>query len=213
MPRNSMGRRQILQQAGAAGAAWLTRMRAKGADAELRIAGQAVELQIGAVSAHTIRITALPLQSGAIPPLPDDGALLPQTWRPTRLRGAQTMKFGAIQVKFSPDPLSFAIAASGAPTQSLRIDSDTGAVSFQTDGAPLLGLGEGGPQFDRRGSVDRMRSGQGGYQLRTHGGRVPIPWIIGAGGWALFFHHPEGAFDLSARNAACSPQIRPLLCP
>ena len=205
MPRNSMGRRQILQQAGAAGAAWLTRMRAKGADAELRIAGQAVELQIGAVSAHTIRITALPLQSGAIPPLPDDGALLPQTWRPTRLRGAQTMKFGAIQVKFSPDPLSFAIAASGAPTQSLRIDSDTGAVSFQTDGAPLFGLGEGGPQFDRRGSVDRMRSGQGGYQLRTHGGRVPIPWIIGAGGWALFFHRPEGVFDLSGEECRVQP--------
>ena len=74
-----------------------------------------------------------------------------------------------------------------------------------TGGAPLFGLGEGGPQFDRRGSVDRMRSGQGGYQLRTHGGRVPIPWIIGAGGWAIFFHCPEGAFDFSGEECRLQP--------
>jgi alpha-glucosidase/alpha-D-xyloside xylohydrolase len=180
-------------------------MAARGADENLRVAGRSVELQIATVSAHTIRITAQPLQSSATPPLPDDGALLPQNWRPVRLHGPQTMKFGAIQVKFSPNPLNFAIAASGAPVQHLRIDSETGAVSFQTGDAPLLGLGEGGPQFDRRGSADRMRSGQGGYQLRTHGGRVPIPWIIGAGGWALFIHHPEAAFDFSGEESRLQP--------
>ena len=43
---------------------------------------------------------------------------------------------------------------------------------------PLLGLGEGGPQFDRKGSIDEMRNGQEGYRLRTHGGRVPIQWMV-----------------------------------
>jgi alpha-glucosidase (family GH31 glycosyl hydrolase) len=42
-----------------------------------------------------------------------------------------------------------------------------------------------------------MRSGQGGYRLATHGGRVPVPWIVGASGWAIFVHQPFGAFDLS----------------
>jgi hypothetical protein len=45
--------------------------------------------------------------------------------------------------------------------------------------------------------VDLMKSGQGGYQLATHGGRVPIPWIISACGWAMFFHQPYGTFDLT----------------
>ena len=52
---------------------------------------------------------------------------------------------------------------------------ETGAFTFHLGDGPVLGLGEGGPQFDRRGSADRMRSGQGGYRLRTHGGRVPSP--------------------------------------
>ena len=42
-----------------------------------------------------------------------------------------------------------------------------------------------------------MRSGQGGYKLATHGGRVPIPWIIGTSGWAIFFHQPYGTFDFT----------------
>ena len=89
--------------------------------------------------------------------------------------------------------------------QRLRVELDSGAVSFDTGDSPLLGLGEGGPQFDRRGSIDRMRSGQGGYQLRTHGGRVPVPWIIGTGGWALFFHQPSGVFDFSGNESRFQP--------
>ena len=40
-------------------------------------------------------------------------------------------------------------------------------------------------------------SGQGGYRLRTHGGRVPVPWLIGTAGWAMFVHQPYGRFDLT----------------
>jgi alpha-glucosidase/alpha-D-xyloside xylohydrolase len=88
-------------------------------------------------------------------------------------------------------------------------------VSFALGSGPLLGLGEGGPQFDRRGSILNTRSGQGGYQLRTHGGRVPVPWIVGANGWAMFVHQPYGAFDLSGHDGrfvpAADPPAGPLL--
>ena len=76
----------------------------------------------------------------------------------------------------------------------------TGAMTFALGGSPLLGLGEGGPQFDRRGSTDGMRSGQGGYQLRTHGGRVPVQWLIDTGGWAMFIHQPFGTFDFTGED-------------
>ena len=78
-------------------------------------------------------------------------------------------------------------------------------MTFVTGSAPLLGLGEGGPQFDRRGSVDRMRSGQGGYQLRTFGGRVPIQWLVGTGGWAMFLHAPYGTFDFTGAESKFLP--------
>jgi alpha-glucosidase/alpha-D-xyloside xylohydrolase len=203
----SIGRRQLLRRLGAA--FWL-RPRGDAAEAGLRIAGEPVELQIGAVSAHTIRITALPIQSGKTIPAPVDGALVEPSagGRLIRLRSItqpRTIRFGSIRVSVSPEPLTFTIAAAGGIVQRLSIERDTGVVSFQTGDAPLLGLGEGGPQFDRRGAIDRMRSGQGGYQLRTHGGRVPIPWIIGTGGWALFFHQPNGAFDFSGSESRFQP--------
>jgi len=50
-----------------------------------------------------------------------------------------------------------------------------------------------------------MRSGQGGYQLRTHGGRVPVPWIIGTSGWALFIPHPLGTFDFTGAESKFVP--------
>ncbi len=77
----------------------------------------------------------------------------------------------------------------------------------------MLGLGEGGPQFDRRGSADRMRSGQGGYRLRTHGGRVPIPWLIGTSGWAMFIHRPYGSVDLSGGEGRYIPRDLPSSLP
>ena len=84
--------------------------------------------------------------------------------------------------------------------QQIRVDGETGSFVFHLGDGPVLGLGEGGPQFDRRGSVDRMRSGQGGYRLRTHGGRVPVPWLIGTAGWAMFVHQPYGTFDLTGSD-------------
>jgi alpha-glucosidase/alpha-D-xyloside xylohydrolase len=45
-----------------------------------------------------------------------------------------------------------------------------------------------------------MTSGQGGYKLATHGGRVPIPWIIGTSGWAMFLHQPFGTFDFTGER-------------
>src|SRR5262249_613057 len=96
-------------------------------------------------------------------------------------------------------------ARDGRVIQQLRIDQQTGSLFFQTGNGPLLGLGEGGPQFDRRGSTDQMRSGQGGYRLQTHGGRVPVPWLIGTDGWAMFIHHPYGAFDLKAGEGRFDP--------
>jgi alpha-glucosidase/alpha-D-xyloside xylohydrolase len=124
------------------------------------------------------------------------------------------MKCGNLEVLVSPSPLSFTITNSeGQTIQQLSIEEETGVVSFFTGESPLLGLGEGGPQFDRRGSTDRMKSGQGGYHLATHGGRVPIPWLIGTGGWAMFFHQPFGTFDFTGARSKFLPAGPPTALP
>ena len=97
------------------------------------------------------------------------------------------------RLTISHKPLTVTVEApDGRLIQRIRVDGQTGAFTFHLGDGPVLGLGEGGPQFDRRGSADRMRSGQGGYRLRTHGGRVPVPWLIGTDGWAMFVNQPTG---------------------
>ena len=165
---------------------------------QLRITGRAVEIQITSVSPHTFRLIVLREGTGL---LASDVSLVRSDWgKPVaRFRGAfdhQHVKCGEVNIEIHPDPLSFRVSDSRTQLlQKLDIDSQTGSLSFITGDSPLLGLGEGGPQFDRRNSIDEMRSGQGGYHLGTHGGRVPIPWIIGTSGWAMFIHQPFGTFD------------------
>jgi alpha-glucosidase (family GH31 glycosyl hydrolase) len=158
-----------------------------------------------------LRLSVLPIKRGTTSSIRSDGSLVKAAWGTSvaTLRGGlklQKIKCGNIEVLFSPSPLSFTITTSeGQTIQQLAIDEESGAVSFQTGDSPLLGLGEGGPQFDRRGSTDRMKSGQGGYHLATHGGRVPIPWIIGTSGWAMFFHQPFGTFDFTGAQSKFLP--------
>ncbi len=191
--RTQFNRREVL---GAAGAALL------GPAGAAAAAG--AEVEVSQVSAHTFRLTV-----GGAPA--DDGALVQAKWGApvAKLSGnfaARTVKAGGVSIRLTSNPLALAIVtAKGEPVQQIKVDGETGAVSFATGSAPLLGLGEGGPQFDRRGSVDRMRSGQGGYQLRTFGGRVPIQWLVGTGGWAMFIHAPYGTFDFTGAESKFLP--------
>lgn len=141
------------------------------------------------ISAKTVRISR-----GR--PIPADGSLVE----------LGRVASGDLKVELTgPLTVRVEVVKSGRLVQQLRIDPQTGVVTFELGDGPLLGLGEGGPQFDRRGSTDRMKSGQGGYKLRTHGGRVPIPWIIGTGGWAMFIHQPFGTFDFTGSAGRFEP--------
>ena len=104
------------------------------------------------------------------------------------------------------DPLSLQVLDEGGnEVQTLRFDAATGKVSFDLENAPVFGLGEGGHQFDRRGVVDAMRNGQFKPDQLLNGGRSPIPWLISPAGWAIYFHHPMGTFDLTGREGVFRP--------
>jgi alpha-glucosidase (family GH31 glycosyl hydrolase) len=174
-------------------------------------ADQDYQVDIASVSAQTVRLTVLPVTSGKAAPVPSNGSLVRESWGDpiAKLRGdaaGKTIQAGNLKIRVSRDPLCFAISNAGEiKIQELSVDRTTGIVSFATGESALLGLGEGGPQFDRRGSIDTMVSGQGGYKLETHGGRVPIPWLIGTAGWAIFFHQPFGTFDFTGPQTKFAP--------
>lgn len=223
-----ISRRDLLKKVASVGSGALVGVRAvRAQESAIRINGQPVEVRITPASAVTARITIVP--AGAPPGIRGDGALVERAWpapagRLQALALAETVRSGDLRLQLAlgaPEvaaparddhsrPLQIIVRAKdGRVAQRLSVDAQTGALSFSLGDSPLLGLGEGGPQFDRRGSTDRMRSGQGGYQLRTHGGRVPVPWIIGTGGWGLFIHQPYGTFDFTGREGRFLPGSDP----
>ena len=205
-----ISRRLLLKGIGCAGAAALVG-RAPHA-ASLTTVGRPVEIQITEISAFAVRVSVVPIERGqSATAVTSDGSLVDKalpnpTARVSGLTGSKTVPCGNMLVTLSTGPLTITVRSrDGLDIQRLRIDEQAGSMSFLLGDKPVLGLGEGGPQFDRRGASDPMRSGQGGYKLRTHGGRVPIQWLIGTGGWAMFIHRPLGAFDLTGEEGRFDP--------
>jgi alpha-glucosidase (family GH31 glycosyl hydrolase) len=203
-------RRRVLKHLAATSAALTLPRRATALNTLLREGTFDREIQITSISEHMVRLSVLPVTKGRTAAIFSDGSLVHTSWGEpiVRLRGnsaPQELKAGGLGVHVSTSPIAFAISTlKGSRIQQLELDPD-GNVSFATGNSPLLGLGEGGPQFDRRGSTDPMISGQGSYRLETHGGRVPIPWIISTAGWAMFFHQPFGTFDFTGPQSKFHP--------
>ena len=181
----------------------------RGQSAPIRVAGMPVEIAVASISPVTVRVTvAAIVGTGGVP---DDGALVAAAERKPVARGRRgdalaRVRAGTLSVRYTADPPTIHVDnAKGQPVQRLVLGAEQPGLSFQLPTGPLLGLGEGGPQFDRKGSMDRMRNGQGGYQLRTHGGRVPIQWLVGTDGWGMFIHHPLGAFDFTGTEGTLTP--------
>jgi alpha-glucosidase/alpha-D-xyloside xylohydrolase len=197
-------RRDALKAVAAAGTvAIFERAGADAPDSPLAIRSTPVEVSISAISARTVRVSIQAVRDGRTEAIGFDGALVERDWGRElaglrELPASRTLRSGSLVVTVSPHPLSIRVEAEkGRAVQELRVDETSGELSFAIGGGPILGLGQGGPQFDRRGHVDAMVSGQGGYQLGTHGARVPIQFLVSTEGWGMFVHAPVGAFDLT----------------
>jgi len=177
------------------------------AGALIRVDDSPFQVVAQAVSPATVRVLFLPsgpasrrqtdLNEGSAAHLANDGALMQQRWPHLSIGRASTRGTNHLEVEVTRD-LGVRVSSGPRVVQALRVDPSAGTLSFLLGRGPLLGLGEGGPQFDRKGSIDEMRSGQDGYQLRTHGGRVPIQWITATDGWGLYIHQPLGRFDFNS---------------
>lgn len=211
-----MNRRDAVKQIGASAAAlalpnFILRLPAE----PLIVAGQPAELSISPVSPVTVRLALRATGASQPQTIPFTGALVQDEFAPALARGGDTSAFtrvrvGDLVVRLTASPPTIHVETSrGEVVQRLTLDSGAPGMSFLLPTGPLLGLGEGGPQFDRKGSTDTMRNGQGGYRLATHGTRAPVQWLIGTDGWAMFIHQPYGAFDFTGAEGKFTPTVLP----
>ena len=208
-----VSRRDALKQLGILGTGLaLGRYVRRPSDAPLVVAGRPAQLSVASLGPRTVRITLRPLVGGVAAPVPATGELTDRTAAVTPLRSARStssvgrVPAGALTVTLDDAAPVVRIAdARGRAVQALTFDAAGPTMTFPLGDAPLLGLGEGGPQFDRRGSSDRMMNGESHAQLATNGTRAPIQWLVGTDGWAMFIHHPRGAFEFSTTEGRFTP--------
>src|SRR5215471_9518637 len=177
----------------------------------ITIAGEPAEITVASLSAVTVRITIKPLRGETPTDVPITGELVSPTIGTVATRSQTATSLarvpaGDLVVELHDGPPTIVVKTrKGDVVQRLTFDAAAPGMSFLIGNGPLLGLGEGGPQFDRKGSTDRMIRGQGGYRLSTHGTRAPIQWLVGTEGWGMFIHQPYGSFDLTGTEGKFAP--------
>jgi alpha-glucosidase/alpha-D-xyloside xylohydrolase len=177
----------------------------------LEIAQQPVELKLTPVGRQSVRITLLPLHDPRAAMKVDRSSALDLKGRGNpalvlrSLPQEKTARIGSYDMKLSNHPLRIqVIDDGGVAIQDLKVDPSNGAVTFSLGSGPLFGLGEGGPQFNRRGDNDPMYSSQEAYNKPYFGGRMPVPWLMGHR-WALFLNQLHGGIDLSGSEGRFTP--------
>jgi alpha-glucosidase/alpha-D-xyloside xylohydrolase len=176
-------------------------------DAAIRVASAPRELAVSSISERTLRIDLSPLDNEGHPfPSPPTAVFVPydavERLRVRELPAPREIDAGSLHVSIKPQPLEITVTrADGSTVQELSFDLNDGSIIFRTP-APVFGLGEGRQQFDRRGFYYDFINGQG-QLYRTHGATIPVPFLIGADGWAMFIHNPPMP-DGNLRGAAAT---------
>jgi alpha-glucosidase (family GH31 glycosyl hydrolase) len=160
------------------------------------------ELTLSEISERTLRLQFAPLDDeGKLRATNSSTVLVPfastEKLRTREFDAEKEVRIGQLRVTIRPQPLTVAVRSdNGKLVQELAFEEGTNrAITFRTEG-PVLGLGEGAQQFDRRGALYPMEPSWGGWNRAVLGSVVPSPFLIGTEGWALFFHTPEGRLDL-----------------
>ena len=166
--------------------------------------GNSHALTLVAVSGKTLRLRVI--QQGKQGPASETG-VVPRSWpEPLQPDANGSVAWGEFKVHIEERPWGITIVeAAGKIRQRLQVEPSTGAIHFNLGDGPIFGLGEGGHPLNRRGTADAMRNGQVSPDLATYGARVPIPWVVSAESWGIFFAHPWGTFDLKGEQGIFLP--------
>ncbi len=139
------------------------------ASTPIRFAGQNAELVLSEVSERTVRVELFALDEQGRSRLPTPSTVLvtfpsSEKLRARQLTGTKEVHAGRLRVSVKTQPLTVTVRRrDGKLVQELTFDdgpATNAAIAFHTD-APVLGLGEGAQQFDRRGALYPMEPSWG----------------------------------------------------
>ena len=156
---------------------------------------------------HGVRITIADKESDLrLNPALVDQSLPEPTLRVKSGEARTKEKVGQLLVSVSAGPSVIKVEdATGRLIQELQFSDSDGTISFPLGDAPVLGLGEGADQFDRRGFNYPLRNGQSD-RTATLGTRIYSPFLLGTGSWALLVATPSGSFDLRGPRGIFTPR-------
>jgi len=165
----------------------------------VKYSGEPAELTVYHVSDKTIGFKISPLDSNGQPqPLPPSTMLIDFERKillqKKELTASEKITAGSLNITISPSPLKIVVSRGQKTIQEL-VWTEPNVMSFQTN-APVLGLGEGEKQFDRRGILHPMDFR---WNSGVYGSTVSSPLAIGTEGWAIFVHTPQVGFDLRGK--------------
>ena len=176
---------------------------------QIKTYGQAAQLDIRQAGESSIRITLKPVSFEE--EFPYTPALAERSYpEPAislrEMNGSVSSQVGSIHIEVLPNPLT--VIASNADGDLIQkiVFQKNGTFTFNIGDAPVLGMGEGGPQppdnvdwrelpieFDRRGRFHNMHPR---WQANAYGSRNPVAFMVGTGGWGLFIATPWGQINL-----------------
>jgi alpha-glucosidase/alpha-D-xyloside xylohydrolase len=170
-----------------------------------------MRLEMAAWNEQTVRIRLAPAEQALAMPAWDESSGFLAQPPPVEVvklpvgEGQKEARLGAWRAVVTAAPFRLRLEKSGRLVQELGLDEPTGALTFALGHGPVLGLGEGAPQFDRRGELYLLKNGQV-QDTRKFGARIAVPLLIGTEGWALFIHTPAGDFDLRGKCGMFQPK-------
>jgi len=186
----------------------------------IRVADRLAEVQVIEAGWGIVRITVTPIaESGDSRSARDSSSLVRRTWPEPVLRVRTTdanrvVSTAGLTVRVIGKPLSIRVTGrEGRLIQHLLVDERTAHVRFLLGHGPVLGLGQGGERFDRRGALWTMQAMHKDFTAgkRHYGGWMPVPYLIGTDGWAMFVDRPDVKIDLRGdRGEVIPPAQMPL---
>lgn len=163
--------------------------------ATMQLRAGAMQLKMVLWNGNAVRIRIVPgAESPGLPALNEFNGLLPRksSGKVVELQaiaGQKGIELGDWRAQVTAAPLKIRLQKNGRLVQTLEVNETNGAITFALGNGPVLGLGEGGQQFDRRGGFFAAKNGQAD-NTRKLGARIAVPLLIGTEGWAMFISTP-----------------------
>ena len=178
----------------------------------INLKGVETSIALTPVTATILRLSVYPSADSDDPSETFDGPdIKPRVWgKPAAVltEADSEVQVGEFLVSTSGDPTTVFVTRGGRMVQRLLLDGDR--IGFDLLESRLYGLGHGfNSPMNRRGALyDMSVNGQIKGMVENGSATSAIPYLIGTGGWGLFFHLPrKTTINLNGQSSEMAQRV------